>query len=72
MIAMSRHRQRVVIPAAGLEITFEADEPIWTESSHKYEPEQVLEDGRSAGFARGEQWIASDARFAVTRFDVSP
>ena len=65
---VSRRRQDVVIPAAGLSISFGEGEPIWTESSYKYEPEQVIEEGRAAGFAEAVQWIDRDARFTLTRF----
>lgn len=68
---VSRRRQHVRIAAADFEVTFEPDESIWTESSHKYEPEQVLDEGLATGFDRGEQWIDRDARFALTRFSVS-
>ena len=42
---------------------------IWTESSYKYEPEEILAAGTAAGFGPREQWIDEDARFALTRFD---
>jgi L-histidine Nalpha-methyltransferase len=71
MHLVSQRRQRVRIAAADFELTFEPDEWIWTESSHKYEPEQVVEEGLAAGFDRGEQWIDREARFALTRFSVS-
>ena len=32
------------------------------------EPEQVLCEGRQAGFQQGGQWIDEDARFALTLF----
>jgi dimethylhistidine N-methyltransferase len=67
---ISLRRQHVTIPRAGFEVTLEQDEPIWTESSHKYEPAQVLEEGRAAGFTDAAQWIDPDARFALTRFAV--
>jgi L-histidine Nalpha-methyltransferase len=67
---VSTRRQLVRIAAADLEIEFEKDEPIWTESSYKYEPEQVLAEGRMAGFSGGEQWIDEAARFALTLFRV--
>ena len=67
---VSLRRQQVTIREAGFEITLEQDEPIWTESSHKYEPEQVLEEGYAAGFSGAEQWIDAEARFALTRFSV--
>jgi dimethylhistidine N-methyltransferase len=70
MHLVSRVRQRVTIAAASFEVNFEAGEYIWTESSHKYEPQQILDEGRAAGFVRAEQWIDEPARFALTRFDV--
>ena len=71
MHLVSGRRQNVRIASGGLSVRFDADEWIWTESSHKYEPSQVLEEGLAAGFSRGEQWIDADARFALTRFSVS-
>jgi uncharacterized SAM-dependent methyltransferase len=71
MHLVSRRRQHVRIAAADVELTFEPDESIWTESSYKYEASQVLEEGLAAGFSHGEQWIDGDARFALTRFSVS-
>lgn len=68
MHLVSTRQQLVRIAAADLEIEFQKDEWIWTESSYKYEPEQVLSEGRHAGFKDGEQWIDEDARFALTLF----
>jgi dimethylhistidine N-methyltransferase len=70
MRLVSTRRQRVRIAAADLDIAFEPDEWIWTESSYKYEPEVVLREGREAGFAGADQWIDQHARFALTRFTV--
>jgi L-histidine Nalpha-methyltransferase len=67
---VSRRRQHARVAAAGLELTIDEGEWIWTESSHKYEREQILEEGRAAGFADAEQWIDADARFVLTRFSV--
>ena len=67
---VSARRQRVAIPDADIEFELEAGEPIWTESSHKYEPDQVMAEGLAAGFSGGEQWVERGARFALTRFDV--
>jgi L-histidine Nalpha-methyltransferase len=47
-------------------VSFRAGERIWTESSYKYEPSQIDRMGRDAGFVTSEQWIDSDARFALT------
>jgi L-histidine N-alpha-methyltransferase len=68
MHLVSERQQLVRVGEADLEIEFQKDEWIWTESSYKYEPNQVLADGRRAGFRDGEQWIDHDARFALTLF----
>lgn len=70
MHLVSRRAQEVYIAAAGVDIAFAADEWIWTESSYKYEPAAIVREGLAAGFARAEQWIDEDARFALTRFSV--
>ena len=68
---VSLRRQHVVIADAGLAFDLDAGESIWTESSHKYQAEQLLQEGLAAGFSGGEQWIDQDAKFALTRFDVT-
>ena len=68
---VSARAQRVVIPGARIDLELGEGEEIWTESSHKYEPAQVLEEGIAAGFSGGEQWIDRDAKFALTRFGVA-
>jgi dimethylhistidine N-methyltransferase len=70
MHLVSSRPQLVRIAAAELEIEFQKDEWIWTESSYKYAPDDVLSEGRLAGFTAGEQWIDEDARFALTLFRV--
>jgi L-histidine Nalpha-methyltransferase len=67
---VSARRQHVAIPDADIEFELEAGERIWTESSHKYEPDQVMAEGLAAGFSGGEQWVEQGAQFALTRFDV--
>ena len=68
---VSLRRQHVVIADAQLELDLDEGEVIWTESSHKYGAEQLLKEGLAAGFSGGEQWIDQDAKFALTRFDVT-
>jgi L-histidine N-alpha-methyltransferase len=68
---VSVRAQTVTIPAVPIEFDLREGEPIWTESSHKYEPAQVLEEGIAAGFGGREQWIDQDAKFALTRFSVA-
>ena len=60
--------QTVVLPLSGVEVRFEDGESIWTESSYKYEPEEVVDLVSSAGFAARGQWIDPEARFALTLF----
>ena len=58
--------QEVWIDAIDRTIPFSRGERIWTESSYKYQREQVRQMGRDAGFETVEQWIDADARFALT------
>jgi len=62
----AKRAQRVRIAAAELEVRFEASERIWTESSYKYEPGQVVAMLESAGFQCAAQWIDEADRFALT------
>ena len=68
MHLVSREQQRVRIHAADLDVTFAAGEHIWTESSYKYGPDQLLAMGERAGFPTSRQWIDPEARFALTLF----
>jgi dimethylhistidine N-methyltransferase len=68
MHLVSSIRQTVEIIAAGVEIPFTRDEWIWTESSYKYSPPQVILMGADAGFSLVDQWIDEDAKFALTLF----
>jgi len=60
-------RQRVRIARAGVDVAFARGETIWTESSYKYPPEEVVALGEGAGFTCAKQWL-DDARFALTLF----
>jgi L-histidine Nalpha-methyltransferase len=64
MHLVSTRRQRVRVPGAGLDIAFEAGEPIWTESSHKYHQNDLLAMLDRAGFRTVEQWVEDG--FALT------
>ncbi|MFZ0758373.1 MAG: L-histidine N(alpha)-methyltransferase [Candidatus Sulfotelmatobacter sp.] len=57
-------RQTVNISAAELLVEFLEGETIWTESSHKYSPEEVLHMSRTAGFRCEAQWIDEQWPFA--------
>jgi L-histidine N-alpha-methyltransferase len=58
--------QVVRIPGASLEVAFEEGETIWTESSYKYRPDEVIRMLERAGFQRVEQWIDEADGFALT------
>src|SRR6185436_8494148 len=66
MHLVSRADQIVRIEAAGLSVPFVRDEHIWTESSYKYQPDQIEQMGAECGFALRDQWIDTDARFALS------
>jgi L-histidine N-alpha-methyltransferase len=68
MRLVSRRAQEVAIPRADTTVRFAPEEFIWTESSYKYSPEQVTAMGAAAGFRALEQWVESEARFALTLF----
>lgn len=57
-------RQRVEIPAAGLRLTLDEDETIWTESSHKYRLGEAAEMGVRTGFRCEGQWVDEGWPFA--------
>src|SRR5579871_2685064 len=60
----SKRRQIVSIPAAEAMIEFEDGETIWTESSHKYSPDEIFLSARQAGFRCDVQWIDQEWPFA--------
>jgi uncharacterized SAM-dependent methyltransferase len=60
----SMRRQTVNIPAAKLSVEFMEGETIWTESSHKYSPDEVIRMARTAGFRCDVQWIDEQWPFA--------
>ena len=66
MHLVSRVEQTVTIPAADTSVSFAPGEYIWTESSYKYEPDQIERMGVETGFALRDQWIDEDARFALS------
>jgi L-histidine N-alpha-methyltransferase len=66
MHLVSRVAQTATIAAAETSVAFLPGEHIWTESSYKYEPDQIERMGMEAGFALRDQWIEEDARFALS------
>jgi dimethylhistidine N-methyltransferase len=69
MHLVSSRRQAVVVRDADLRFTLERDEPIWTESSYKYEPEVLVERVEAAGFGARSRWIEPEARFLLGLFE---
>jgi L-histidine Nalpha-methyltransferase len=68
MHLVSRVAQSVAIDAAQVTIPFGRGEHMWTESSYKYEPDQIERMGEEAGFVLRAQWIEESAKFAVSLF----
>jgi uncharacterized SAM-dependent methyltransferase len=66
MHLLSLNDQVVRIPAADAIVCFRAGEWIWTESSYKYTPGQIVGMSATAGLATREQWIDDEAQFALT------
>lgn len=64
MHLVSLCRQRVLIPAAGLQLTLDEQETIWTESSHKYFADEIAQIARQTGFYLEGQWIDEEWPFA--------
>ena len=60
----SKRRQSVSIPAAEAIAEFQAGETIWTESSHKYSAEEIVDTARRCGFRCDMQWIDQQWLFA--------
>ncbi len=52
------------IPAAEVVVEFLEGETIWTESSHKYSMEEIVETAGHAGFRCETQWIDEQWPFA--------
>jgi dimethylhistidine N-methyltransferase len=71
MHLVSRVEQSVRIDAADVTVSFVAGEHIWTESSYKYEPQQIRRMGADTGFETREQWIDREAAFALTLFSAA-
>ena len=65
MHLVSTRAQTVRVPPAGLEVSLAAGESIWTESSCKYEPDDLGPLLARAGFVSAARWIDSRAQFAL-------
>lgn len=60
--------QRVTIPKARFRLYLREGETVWTESSHKYDRDEVVAMGERAGFRRAGQWCDEEWPFAQTLF----
>jgi L-histidine Nalpha-methyltransferase len=60
----SKRHQTVTIRAAGLQVKFTEGETVWTESSHKYHPAEVVAMAQRTGFRCDGQWIDEEWPFA--------
>jgi L-histidine N-alpha-methyltransferase len=66
MHLVSLARQRVQIRGAGVDITFDEGETIWTESSYKFERQDLVSRLHTAGFDTVDQWVDENDQFALT------
>jgi L-histidine Nalpha-methyltransferase len=61
--------QHVTISKAEAEFSMAAGEPIWTESSYKYQPDAVIEMLKGASLRVNAWWVDDPARFALFLLD---
>lgn len=66
MYLRARREETVRIRKAGFSVTIREGETIWTESSHKYAPEEPGRMAEQAGFRQVAQWIDEEWPFAET------
>jgi dimethylhistidine N-methyltransferase len=66
MHLVSRRRQHVEIPGAGLSIDFQDGETIWTESSYKYTVPSISATLERAGFEPVRRWLDEEGQFLLT------
>jgi dimethylhistidine N-methyltransferase len=60
--------QRVTIRKAGFRFYLREGETICTESSHKYDPAEVIQMGERSGYRGAGQWLDSEWLFAQSLF----
>jgi L-histidine Nalpha-methyltransferase len=68
MHLVSKAWQRITIREAGFRFYLRAGETIWTESSHKYNPDEVIQMGSRTGFRCVQQWCDAEWPFAQNLF----
>jgi L-histidine Nalpha-methyltransferase len=64
----SKAWQSITIPKAGFRFYVREGETIWTESSHKYNPTEVVQMGARTGYRCERQWCDSQWPFAQNLF----
>jgi dimethylhistidine N-methyltransferase len=64
MHLVSRRRQTVAIPAAGLSVNFEEGETIWTEACHKFRLDELGGMANRCGFDCAARWVDPEWPFA--------
>ncbi|HEY1203901.1 MAG: L-histidine N(alpha)-methyltransferase [Bryobacteraceae bacterium] len=64
MHLVSARRQAVSIPAAGITVTFEKGETIWTEACHKFRLGEIEAMAARCGFRSRAQWVDPQWPFA--------
>jgi L-histidine Nalpha-methyltransferase len=66
MHLVSRVNQTASIPGCGLTVQFRTGETIWTESSHKFLPEEMSVLAEASGFRVEAQWVDRQWPFVET------
>ncbi|MCH9647486.1 MAG: L-histidine N(alpha)-methyltransferase [Deltaproteobacteria bacterium] len=69
---VSRKAQKVPIRELSLEVSFEAGESIHTESSHKYDLDQLSTLATRGGFRFQRHWLDSGCRFSENLLEAVP
>lgn len=64
----SKRAQVVNIPDAEITVPFSEDETIWTESSHKFCPEELFQIADETNFHCAAQWVDHEWAFAESLF----
>src|ERR1700722_13435267 len=64
----SKAWQRITIRKAGYRFYLREGETIWTESSHKYNPQEVIQLGERTGYRCAGQWSDTEWPFAQSLF----
>src|ERR1700741_1745861 len=68
MHLVSKAWQRITIREAGFRFYLREGETIWTESSHKYNPDEVIQMVSRTGFRCVQQWCDAEWPFAQNLF----